>query len=125
MKSSGPNPLELLDVNSKNVNGALTPGGLCNLFGSGLKFDETDPSQGIFVISEDGQEVRVQVVSVNRPRLPSFQLPMLAPGVYELEVRAIPYRSRNLYSQCLYEKLFVPEALPATELPVEPVEPAF
>ena len=85
-----PNPEEYLDINSGTCNQTLTPGGMGQLSGYRLKFDAGDPNQGIFFIAADGTETRVLVIGRNKPASLMFMTPdTLAPGEYQLEVRAI------------------------------------
>jgi hypothetical protein len=84
-----PQPLTYADFNSGEWDGVLTPGGVGQVIGYGLKFDPGDPEQGIFFVAADGQAARVSVVAQNDPRRLVFQVPAgLAPGTYTLQVRA-------------------------------------
>ena len=58
------------------------------LVGFRLKFDETDPEQGIFFISENGPSVHVEVIGANQPKKLLFMVPELIEGTYQIEVRA-------------------------------------
>ena len=42
-----------IDRNTGSVNSVVTPGGMGELIGYGLKFDQDDTAQGIFFVSED------------------------------------------------------------------------
>ncbi|MCB0211833.1 MAG: DUF4469 domain-containing protein [Anaerolineae bacterium] len=76
---------------------SLTPGRMASLKGLYLKFDERDPSQGIFLTSVSdpdsldplGPPVRVEDIGHNKGRKLVFGVPPdLPPGLYRLEVRA-------------------------------------
>lgn len=75
----------------------LWPGRIATIHGTGLKFDENDPSQGIFLTpvqsSADpqpmGSPLRIDDVGHNKGRKLVFVVPPdLPPGLYQLEVRA-------------------------------------
>lgn len=84
-----PNPLEYIDVSSGLRDGSLTPGGMGQLIGHRLKFDPSDPEQGIFFIAEDGSAARAAVVGRNKPADLMFIAPdSLASGDYTVQVRA-------------------------------------
>ena len=83
-----PHPLEYIDLNSGATNSVLTPGGLGLLLGYRLRFEVSDPAQGIVFLDPEGGETGVQVVATNTPRELVFLVPALASGTYKLEVRA-------------------------------------
>jgi len=65
----------------------VTPGGMGRLTGYRLKFDPTDPNQGIFFIN--GSTTQVDVVGKNNPSELMFLVPAnLQPGAYSLEIRS-------------------------------------
>jgi hypothetical protein len=84
-----PSPNEYVDVNSGARDSALTSGGMGQLFGYRLSYDPADAQQGIFFISADGGEERVEVIGRNKPHELMFTVPVLAAGSYTLEVRTI------------------------------------
>lgn len=84
------NPLitEATDVVSGLVNVSLTPGGVLRLTGSRLKFFPADETQGVFLVSESGSEVRCAVVAENKPARVMVMIPQdIASGTYYAEVR--------------------------------------
>lgn len=84
------NPLitEATDVVSGLVNVSLTPGGVLRLTGSRLKFFPSDETQGVFLVSESGSEVRCAVVAENKPARVMVMIPQdIASGTYYAEVR--------------------------------------
>jgi hypothetical protein len=86
---SEPNSTEYLDFASGTKNSTLTPGGPGQLTGHRLKFDTSDPQQGIFFVAGDSSETQVSVVMRNKPAELMFIVPeSLAAGDYALEVRA-------------------------------------
>ena len=90
-----PNPVDYIDLISGERNSTLTPGGMGRIIGNRLKFDPTDPQQGIFFIAEDGTEWRVATVGRNVPGELLFLVPDdLTAGAYRLEVRTI-FRGRR------------------------------
>ncbi len=92
-----PNPQVYTDMNSGERNSMLTPGGMGQVVGHRLKFDPSDPEQGIFFIAEDGTETRVSIVGRNKPGELMFLVPDgLAAGEYTLEVRAVLRKGKEL-----------------------------
>ncbi len=105
---AAPHPVDYIDLNSGERNGILTPGGMGEVLGHRLKFDPSDPAQGIFFIAEDGTETRVTVVGRNKPGDLMFLVPAsLAAGEYTLEVRAIFRKTTDLRVGRLDEVLTV------------------
>ena len=84
------NPLitEAADVVSGTVNMSLTAGGILRLTGSRLKFSAADETQGVFLVSEGGSEVRCTVVAENKPARVMVMIPQdIKPGTYYAEIR--------------------------------------
>jgi hypothetical protein len=82
-----PRPLDYTDLNSGELNSQVTPGGMAQLTGYRLKFDPSDPNQGIFFVN--GSPTRVSIVGKNGPSELMFLVPPdLTPGDYNLEVRS-------------------------------------
>jgi len=84
-----PKPNGYVDVNTGAHDSTLTPGGLGQVLGYRLSFDPADSEQGIFFIAADKTATRVETVGRNKPGELLFTVPVLAPGSYTLEVRAI------------------------------------
>lgn len=105
--SPGPVPDSLDDLGSGTRNDQLTPGNIAQLRGSLLKFDEADPSQGIFLIAADNSETRIITVSRNKPGQLDFLVPGMAAGEYRLEVRALLQNSKTIRTGGLNCKLYV------------------
>lgn len=79
---------EVTDVVSGKVNEVLTAGGIVQLVGSRLKFDQKDESQGIFFVAETGEAVRATVIAENKPaRLMAIIPADLPAGNRYVEVR--------------------------------------
>ncbi|MCB0165580.1 MAG: DUF4469 domain-containing protein [Anaerolineae bacterium] len=81
-----PNLDEFTNVNTNDIDSIVTPGGMGQVRGRRLKFDATDPNQGVFFIN--GTETRVTVVGKNTATELMFLIPTLDPGQYALEVRS-------------------------------------
>ncbi len=79
----------ITDVALNSNNDQLSAGGLATIRGSYLKYEPSDPLQGIFFISADNIAVRVEVISQNKPGELHFLVPPLAAGEYRVEVRTI------------------------------------
>ncbi len=79
---------EVTDVVSGKVNEVLTAGGIVQLVGARLKFDQKDESQGIFFVAETGEAVRATVIAENKPaRLMAIIPADLPAGNRYIEVR--------------------------------------
>ena len=86
--STDPYINEVKDVVSGKVNEVLTKGGVVQITGSRLKFDQKDTAQGIFFVPETGAPVRAAVIAENKPaRLMAIIPADLAAGTYYIEVR--------------------------------------
>lgn len=84
-----PNPIEYRDLPSGEFDSTLTPGRVAEINGYRLKFDEADPTQGIFFIAADGSASRASLMVKNSPRQLLFEAPAgLASGEYTVEVRS-------------------------------------
>lgn len=92
-----PAPVLYYDNSSDTRNEAITPGRGARIRGSLLKFDESDPGQGIFFIHLDsGEEIRVEAPMLkNKPAELIFLNPDLGTGSYRLEVRSGLNRSTS------------------------------
>ena len=87
--STDPYINEVKDVVSGTINTTLTKGGVVQITGSRLKFDQKDTAQGIFFVPETGEAVRATVIAENKPaRLMAIIPADLAAGPYYIEVRS-------------------------------------
>ena len=76
------------DTETGTKNDVLTPNEMGRLNGKRLKFDETDPAQGLFMVNDKGKAVQVTKFAECRPSKIIFKVPGTLPkGVYLLEVR--------------------------------------
>lgn len=79
------------DIASGQSNSLITIGGVGQITGRRLAFNEADTNQGIFFISESNQAVRVTTMVRNKPSELIFMIPAdLAAGTYDMEVRTLP-----------------------------------
>lgn len=101
-----PTPQVFINHNTNERNSTVTPGGMGEIIGYRLKFDESDTQQGIFFIAEDGTETRAQIVGANQPSKLLFIIPELTAGDYSIEVRSI-YNENELRSGSLDETVTV------------------
>ena len=85
--STDPYITEVSDIVSGKVNEVLTKGGVVQLTGSRLKFDQKDEAQGVFFVPETGNSVRAAVIAENKPARLMAIIPDLAAGTYYVEVR--------------------------------------
>ena len=98
----------LEDFTSEALNGALTKGGTVRLTGSKLKFDPSDPDQGLFLVKSTGPATRITKVMTNKPSQQLFMVPAtLAAGTYRLEVRTKTKGSNVLKTAALGAALTV------------------
>lgn len=91
---------EFKDHGSSTVNEALTPGNIGEISGKELKFNRSNPLEGIFFIREDDDsETRVDTVSIVTEGRLMFLIPgTLTSGGYLMEVRRAytsPGETRN------------------------------
>jgi hypothetical protein len=88
-RQAAPRLLVFTDFETEEQNATVTPGGMAQVVGDWLKFDRSDPRQGIFFIPEAGDRRRVPVVGYNKPGKLMFVAPAdLAPAEYSLVVWA-------------------------------------
>ena len=85
-----PLPQSLYDASSNTINNLLTPGSMARLNGRRLKYDPTDPTQGIFFVNEARQETAVTLTAKISPSELIFVIPLLPPGTYTLVLRNCP-----------------------------------
>jgi hypothetical protein len=97
VKGSSPKPdIEYLDdLSSDTGTEQLTSGNNARIQGDHLKFEATDPEQGIYLIVADGTETKVIVVSHKKLTRFDFLVPALNPGEYKIEVRAVIYKGKE------------------------------
>ena len=83
-----PSPIEYVDVNSDTTNDTVTVGGIGQLSGSRLKYDDAQADEGIYFVATAGGETKVTVVQKNKPSQLVFIVPAtLIAGTYNIEVR--------------------------------------
>ena len=84
-----PSPIQYRDVNSDTTNDQVTVGGIGELAGSRLKYDDTQADEGVYFVATAGGETKVTIVQKNKPAELVFSIPAtLVPGTYNIEVRA-------------------------------------
>jgi hypothetical protein len=84
-----PQPVQCLNLSNGHTPNTLTPGGMGKVVGQELRYDPTDPEQGLFLLAADGSAQRMPTDGVILPGSIIFMIPAdLALGEYELEVRA-------------------------------------
>lgn len=106
--SNAPLPASFEDVATETINELLTPGGVATLSGMRLKFDRDDPQQGIFLISRNSEEFRVEKIVTMKPKQVVFMLPTgLEQGDYTLEVRILPKGNKAVRKGALPDKITV------------------
>lgn len=94
------------NLKSKVVNESFTPGQIASLSGLLLKFNEDDPAQGIFFISDSGMETKVRNVTKNKPSELLFFVPdELTNGTFYVEVRTVLPSRKSVSSGRLHTQL--------------------
>ena len=87
--STDPFVTEVKDIVSGKVNESLTAGGILQAVGARLKFDNSDESQGVFLVPETGNAVRCGIVAENKPARIMAMIPAdIIAGTYYLEIRS-------------------------------------
>ncbi len=78
------------DAKSGEMDSTLSIGSVGTIKGSNLKFEQSIPDEGVFLITDGQPEVRVDVIQKNAGTRVVFQIPeTLLPGIfYQVEVRA-------------------------------------
>jgi hypothetical protein len=86
---SDPSPyiVEVKDIVSGTTNEILTSGGVVQLRGNRLKFFADKQDNGIFLIDDNNEETRCELIVENKPARIIVMLPALAPGSYRIELR--------------------------------------
>jgi hypothetical protein len=87
----------------------FTPGGKGQLYGRRLKLDLAAPDEGVFLIDQAGQTLKLSII-YNTTSLLIFDLPDSPLGSYRLEVRARPHTSTTLRAARLDKPLLVGES---------------
>lgn len=100
--------IDFKDIVSGSMNDILSTGGVGELIGNNLKFDEEDEQQGIYLKASDGSESKITTIIRNKPSNLIFMIPEgLAAGAYTLEVRCILPNTKNLRNGFLDEELTI------------------
>ena len=79
------------------MNTYFTPGQVASIKGNLLRFDENNEKQGIFFITSDGTEIKVDRMIKNKPSELLFIVPQnISAGKYALCVRAMVPRTKTI-----------------------------
>lgn len=108
-ESPMPDPQDFTDAASGEKNRKATPGGIATLKGYYLKFDLTDPEQGLFFVPAGNPKdaARVQQFTGIKPSELHFLIPQLPAGEYRVEVRAYVRGGKKLRSGVLTDLIEV------------------
>lgn len=84
-----PTLLEFKDIESGSVNHMFTEGGIGQIVGNDLKFNPSNPEEGIFLVSREAStETRITILATYTKGKLMFRIPgNMATGHYLLEVR--------------------------------------
>jgi len=97
---------QFTDLYSGMKDNSFTPGQAASVKGSLLKFEETDPLQGIFLIGDGKKETRVDRVIKNVASELLFIMPdTLLDKEYRIEIRAKVYRTTQIRKGLYANKL--------------------
>lgn len=98
--------VDYFDFGSSSRNGLITPGNGGRISGGLLRFDATDPQQGIFFVAANGTATHATTIMRNKMGELIFIIPTLAAGEYTLQVRAM--FGQSVRSGSLQQALIVP-----------------
>jgi len=94
------------NLKTKTSDESFSPGQIASITGLLLKFNESDPQQGIFFIAADGSATRVTNISKNKPSELLFFVPdELTSGTFQVEVRTILQNRKSLVVGRLFNQL--------------------
>jgi len=80
---------EYVDLATGETNSTITAGNIGTINGHRLKFDATQPDEGVFIIDTAGPSNHAVAIQKNKPGQLVFLVPVLGPGTsFYLEVRA-------------------------------------
>ncbi len=79
--------LQFKDMTSGEINNHAKSGGIGEIKGENLKFDQTKTDEGIFFVPATGAAIKVAIVSTNLPKTLTCQIPTLTAAPFTLEVR--------------------------------------
>lgn len=86
-----------IDLKSNLTNESFISGQIASIQGSNLKFNASDPIQGIYFIASDGVETKVTNIVKNKPSELQFFVPNeLNRGTFQIELRTIFHHAKNL-----------------------------
>lgn len=84
------------DLRTHSINDEFSSGDIIAIRGANLKFDESDPQQGVFFIDDSGNESKATNVAKNKPSELLVFAPEGLSGTYHIEVRAILPKRKTL-----------------------------
>lgn len=96
-----------IDANSDERNTIGYSGGSAKILGSRMRFDKTDPRQGIFFVSDTvpAVEYRASQYSGIRPAEIHVTIPQLEPGDYKVKIRTLADNKRDILTGSLEETI--------------------
>lgn len=83
-----PSVIEVRDVLSGTSNERITPGGVIQVFGSGLRIEGTEPAVGLWFVPAEGAQppVTAKALVSNKPSSLTAMVPALDAGTYRIRV---------------------------------------
>lgn len=101
-----PDITRFMDVVTETNNDLLTPGNIAIVHGNNMKTDPEDEQQGVFFVSNDGTEIRVNRFIRNMTKELIFTIPdNLTADSYTLEIRAIMHGASEIRAGRLDTKI--------------------
>ena len=88
MSAAAPSVVEVRDVLSGTSNEKLTPMGVIQVFGSGLRIEGTEPTVGLWFVPAEGAQppIKANVMVSNKPSSLTAMVPALDAGTYRIRV---------------------------------------
>mgnify|MGYP000867925226 CR=1 FL=1 len=95
--------LQFIDSATDEINTSGIPGGTARVLGTNLRFDKTDPKQGIFFVSvaDPAVEYRASIYSGIRPSEIHVTIPELEPGEYTVMIRCMTPNNKEMVTGTL------------------------
>lgn len=75
------------DVHTQNLNSVISPGSIGQIIGNHLKYNPENANEGIFFVSDNEQEFKVNTVATRTLGKLAFIIPQLPSGAYTLIVK--------------------------------------
>jgi hypothetical protein len=100
---TSPEIFHFIDSATDEINTSGIPGGTARILGTNLRFDKTDPKQGVFFVSvaDTNIEYRASIYSGIRPSEIHLTIPALEPGEYTVVIRNMTTNNKEMVTGTL------------------------